>query len=187
MKINFDKKDLILIIIVIFLIIVNLILYQKRILKVNLDEKTDKQIATLVKTDPVGKKKENKPEALPRTDEDTVKYLSGLNERDRMEYYCGKYLSYLENKDYEAAYNLLYVEFKKNYFPKYEDFEEYVKKTYPEEWAVEYDDITRQGTIYVLRLKIIDVFGSKEDEKKIQRIVIQENDYNDFVLSFQVI
>ena len=103
-----------------------------------------------------------------------------------MQYYCGQYFKHLEKHEYDAAYNLLYTEFKQNYFPTVEEFEEYVKKTYPEQWALDYDDITRQGDLYVLRLKILDVLGSRENEK-IQRIVVRENYYNDFVISFQVI
>ena len=103
-----------------------------------------------------------------------------------MEYYCGEYFKHLEKKEYEEAYNLLYSEFKQNYFPSLEDYEEYVKKTYPSNWALKYEDITRQGNIYVLKLTVIDMFGSKEDEKS-QRIVVREDNYNNFVISFQVI
>ena len=109
-----------------------------------------------------------------------------MKERDRIEYYCGEYIKKIEEKDYESAYNLLYPEFKEKYFPILDKYKEYIEKTYPKDFALEYDDITRQGKLYVLRLKVLDVLGNKENEK-IQRIVILENDYNNFVLSFQVI
>lgn len=124
--------------------------------------------------------------AVPKNDEELVKKLATMGERDRMEYYCGEYFKHIEKQEYEAAYNMLYDEFKKNYFPSLEKYEEYVKKTYPESWVLEYDDISRQGNIYVLRLKVGDAFGSKDDVK-VQRVVIQENNYNNFIMSFQVI
>lgn len=178
---KFETLDIILMIITILLIIINLILYSKKFLTPQ-DDFVTYQTTTVVEG------KEEKLEVkVATTDEEIIKELSEMNERERMEYYCGKYLKYIEDKDYESAYNLLYMEFRKNYFPTYEDYVEYIEKTYLSELAVEYDDITRQGTIYVLRLKLIDMLGDKTDEQTTQRIVIQENYYNDFVISFQVI
>lgn len=177
-----DVKLLTLILIVIVLIIINLILFTKKSLQPRIEEKKANETMIMVGEE----KKKPEPVSVPQTDEEIVKMLSGYKERDRMEYYCGQYFKHLEKHEYDAAYNLLYTEFKQNYFPTVEEFEEYVKKTYPEQWALDYDDITRQGDLYVLRLKILDVLGSRENEK-IQRIVVRENYYNDFVISFQVI
>ena len=179
-KIEF--KYLILILIVIMLIIINLILFAKKIVIPKQQQEKKYQLTTVVKE----KEKSTQTITVPQTDEELIKRLSTLGERDRMEYYCGVYFKYLENKEYEKAYNLLYTEFKTKYFPTIEEYEQYIQKTYPQTWALEYDDITRQGSIYVLKLKILDILGSKENEKS-QRIVIKENSYNNFVISFQVI
>lgn len=178
-----DVRLLILILTVIVLIIINLIVFTKKFYKPKIEEDKANEKITIVGEE---QKKTPEPVSVPRTDEEIVKMLSGYGERDRMEYYCGQYFKCLEKHQYDAAYNLLYPEFKQNYFPTVEEFEEYIKKTYPAQWALVYDDITRQGDIYVLRLKILDVLGSKENEK-IQRIVVKENNFNDFVISFQVI
>ena len=53
--------------------------------------------------------------------------------------------------------------------------------------VLEYDDIDRYNNIYVIRLKILDYNSSPSDEPKVQRVVIRENDYNDYVVSFQVV
>lgn len=177
-----DIKLLILILVVIILVIVNLIIFTKKFLEPkNKAEKANEKIIIATQEE-----EETEQVTVPRTDEEIIKMLSTYGERDRMEYYCGEYFRHLDKKEYEAAYNLLYPEFKENYFPTLEEYVEYIKKTYPSEWALVYDDITRQGDIYVLRLKILDVLGSKENEK-IQRVVVRENYYNDFVISFQVI
>lgn len=133
--------------------------------------------------------------------EEVKQYLSTLGETSRMKYYCGEYIKHLQKQEYEKAYNLLYDEFKQNYFPTYESYEKYVKTFYPARFGVVYDDITRQGNLYVLRLKIIDSTGAgsssgagnsnsedggSSENEVIQRFVIRENDYDDFVLSFQV-
>ena len=93
----------------------------------------------------------------------------------------------MKNKDYEKAYNMLYSEFKQKYFQTLDEYEEYVEKIYPNFFAVQYDDFSRQGDIYVIRLIIIDPKNSeKSGEENSQRIVIKENDFNDYVISFQV-
>lgn len=180
-KDNVNKKDLILLIIILLIAIISLIAFVKEFSKDNNEQPANNTVNSNV----ISESKKVQV-TVPKTQDEIAKELSTKGERDRMEYYCGEYFKHIEKEEYDAAYNMLYTEFKLNYFPTVEEFEEYVKKTYPSSWALEYDDITRQGNIYVLRLKIYDVLGSKEDEK-IQRIVIKENNYNDFVLSFQVI
>lgn len=132
------------------------------------------------------KQKKSTTITVPTSEEELIRKLSKMGERDRMEYYCGEYFSHLEKKEYNEAYELLYDEFKKNYFPTVDDFIAYIEKTYPEKWALSYGDITRQGDIYVLKIEILDILGSRDNQKS-QRIVIRENTYHDYVLSFQVI
>lgn len=174
-----DIKFLILLIIVFALIIINLIIY----LKNTVFKKQEELLITPITV--TSEENEQQTTTIIKTQEELIKYLSTLGERDRMQYYCGTFFKHLKHADYEAAYNLLYTEFKQNYFPTIEDFEEYAQAFYPKYFALEYDDITRQGDIYVLRLKIIDV-KNESAEENIQRIVIKENYYNDFEMSFQV-
>ena len=90
------------------------------------------------------------------------------------------------DEKYTEAYYLLYPEFREKYFKTQEEFRDYAKKTYPRSTGFSYNDIERQGSIYVLVITVIDT-NKKIGEEKSQRIVIQENDFNDFVLSFQVL
>lgn len=178
-------SDTVLIFIILILIVISLTLYVKKIL-IPKKQEQQAQNSTQQTTVVSESKQNNQTVEVPKTNEEIIKKLSTLGERDRMEYYCGVYFKHIEKKEYNEAYKLLYSEFKEKYFPTIEEYEEYIEKTYPKNWALEYDDITRQGSIYVLRLKILDILGSKDDEK-IQRIVVKENNYNDFVISFQVI
>lgn len=180
MKRKIERTDIVLILIILILIIINLIVYLKKEVQPNQEETY--QLSTVVSE----QKQQNEQIQIPKTNDELINYLSTLGERDRMEYYCGVYFKYIEKKEYENAYNLLYAEFKQNYFPTLEQYIEYIEKTYPKYWALNYDDITRQGNIYVIRLEVLDVLGSKEDER-VQRIVLRENNYNNFEMSFQVI
>lgn len=119
--------------------------------------------------------------------DDSYNELKDMSERQRMEFYFSEFMDYIENGKYQEAYNLLYPEFKENYFKTLDDFKKYVNKTYPEFVSFSYNDIERQGSIYVLMITVINPDLSKSEAKKSQRIVIKENNFNDFVLSFQVI
>lgn len=113
--------------------------------------------------------------------------VASLNERQRMQTYFGRYLSYIESGDYESAYNLLYDGFKQSYFPTLEDFESYAQNNYPSNMVVEYTNIERQGTIFILTVKIRNALSdSTQTDTPEQQVVVTENDVNDFKLSFAV-
>ena len=53
--------------------------------------------------------------------------LRNMTEKERIKTYVSKYISYIENLDYEKAYSLLNEDFKQNYFKTIEEFETYAK------------------------------------------------------------
>lgn len=174
MKEEIKIIDVILILVAVILITINIIVYMKIYLipNSNINNSTIKE--------------ESNEIDINKADEEVVlEKLKSMSERDRMEFYFSEYATYIEDGAYEKAYDLLYPEFKNNFFPTLEKFEEYAKKIYPEFMTFSYNNIDRQGYIYVLNIDIIDI--DNKDNKKSHRVVIQENDFNDFVLSFQVI
>lgn len=172
---NFKIKDIILILLVLILLVSNITILLN-IMELN-QQKTDVKVNTV-------KEEKNDENTLAEEEEVALEKLKASGERDRMESYFSKFISYIESKDYQKAYDVLYPEFRDTYFKTLDEFKEYVDKTYPNLVAFSYNDIERQGYIYVLILDILDL---KNNTKKSQRIVIQENDFNDFVISFQVI
>ena len=120
--------------------------------------------------------------------------LQNLNERERMEYYYGVFLKYVQQKDYDAAYDLLYDDFKANYFPTVETFKTYMEKRYTSNMTAEYNNIERLGDIYVLWVSVSDLSTKKEyyDGKIVHpsifiNVVIQEYDFGDYKLSFSIL
>lgn len=178
-KIKFN--DLVILTIVLILTVIALSFFAKEVLSPKIQDET-----AGAKKFTVVKEKEKEQIQVAKTEEEIIKKLSTQGEWDRMDYYCGVYFKYISEQKYEQAYELLYPEFKENFFPTLEKYKEYVNKTYPKDFSWVDDDITRQGNIYVLKVKVLDTKGSKENEKS-QRIVIKENTYNKFVISFQVI
>lgn len=113
--------------------------------------------------------------------------VATLSESQRMQTYFGRYLSYIESKDYQSAYDLLYDGFKQNYFPTLEEFIEYVQNNYPNNIVVEYVNIERQGTIFILTVKLRDALTDTTQTDTLERqVVVTENDINNFKISFSV-
>ena len=103
------------------------------------------------------------------------------------ETYFGQYISLIEKKDYASAYELLYDGFKQSYFPTIEDFTTYAQTHYPNNIVVEYTDIDREGTIFILKVKIRNpLTDTTETEVPEQQVVIIEESVNNFKLSFAV-
>ena len=114
-----------------------------------------------------------------------IEDLKDKNERTRIQQYCGKFLRYIESKDYDKAYALLYPDFKTNYFPTVEDFAKYAEEKFPSSLiTVEYNNIERQGKYYILFTTVktpLDASYSMD-----QKFIFIENGFNDFQLSFDV-
>ena len=108
-----------------------------------------------------------------------------MEEKKRITYYFSKYITYLEEKNYEKAYNLLYEDYKNNYSPTLEDFEKYAKERYPDFMRIEHTYMSRQGDYYILTVDIYNLLTNEIIEKE-QKYVIKEKDFLDYVLSFQV-
>jgi len=113
--------------------------------------------------------------------------VATLSERQRMQTYFGRYLSYIESGDYQSAYDLLYEGFKQNYFQTLDKFVTYAQSNYPKNIVVEYTNIEREGTVFILTVKIRDALNdTTQTEVSEQQIVVTENNVNDFKLSFAV-
>lgn len=119
--------------------------------------------------------------------ENRVNKIATLTEKQRMQTYFGQYISYVESKNYEKAYDLLYDGFKQTYFKTLEEFKSYAENNYPNNIVVEYTNIQRQGTLFILTVKIKDALKSIDQEGiEEQQVVIMENSTNDFKISFAV-
>lgn len=120
-------------------------------------------------------------EEIAKTRDDV---LSSKTETSRIKAYVGQFFSTMESGEYQKAYNMLFDSFKSNYFPTEEQFEQYAVNKYPENIVLNYINVDREGTIYVLTIEVID--GLNKANSFEQKIVIEENELNDFNISFQM-
>lgn len=174
MKKKDDKSfTIMLALIACILTVINIKLYISKYEKLN---DTTNEIQNTV-SKPVKKTDEEKRQAL-------IAELKKLKERDRMERYFGEYIGYVEAGEYQKAYDLLYPDFKQNYFPTLEKFTAYVNEKYPDIIIVDYENIERQGNYYVLFVKIPS--GGRESKLINQTIILEEKDYAEYYLSFSL-
>ncbi|MBP3596625.1 MAG: hypothetical protein J6J60_04405 [Clostridia bacterium] len=119
-------------------------------------------------------------------DQALLEKLSGLSEQKRIEYYATEFIKALEGRKISTAYKLLNEDFKKNYFNTEESFGKYVKTYFPKEVSVKYVNMERLENLYVLEVEIKDILNSDEPNHFDCYIVVKENGYADYELSFSV-
>lgn len=112
--------------------------------------------------------------------------LSGMLERDRMEYYVSNFINLLERKKYEKAYELLYEDFKTQYFPTAGQLQTYAENNFSFMMNLEFTNIERNGDVYVLWVKIQDAINGNKNEFAEYNFVVRENAINDVDISFSV-
>ena len=118
--------------------------------------------------------------------EANIETEKNMTERDRIDYYFSIFLGYIEEGKFEKAYELLYPDFKKNYFPSQESFEKYINNYFPISSGVKYDNIERLGNIYILWVELEDLMSESSNNKFDMNVCIEEYGFNDFKLSFSV-
>ena len=119
--------------------------------------------------------------------ETIINNLSKENEIDRIETYLSDFIGKIENQNWTDAYEILYDEFKNNYFSSEDSFKKYCDLYFPKMIDITVENIERVNNIYVLETKINDlVNGNLNDGQISLYFVIRENALNDFDLSFSV-
>ena len=173
---NKKLKIILVIIGILILIVLNLLVYINAHTQNENTNTTQNVINTIV---------EHNIATEEETEQSRKEMLNSYPEATRMKAYVGQYISAIDSKDYETAYNLLYENFRNTYFKTLEEFQNYAEQKYPDEIVVEYLNMEREGTMYIVTISITDPLN--RDTPAIQQnIVIQENDLNDSVLSFNV-
>ena len=172
MENNKRRKTLIILIGVILIVIV-IIAFIIISIKQNSNSTLNNGEASLVNDDMAKANNESELEAL-----------YNMSEQERITYYCAEFFKLVDKKSYSQAYKLLYSEYKENYFPTETSFTEYMKDYFPDDFSIEYTNFERLGDIYVLWISINDTLNGSRGHNFDMNVVIQENDFNDYVLSF---
>ncbi len=96
-----------------------------------------------------------------------------------------KFIQMLNRRDYKTSYHLLDDGFKNNYFKTQNDFERYIRENYPLHYKVAYEEISKQGDIYIQPIELTDITGENKETKKMSIIMKLEKE-SDFIMSFSI-
>lgn len=176
-----QKRVRILVVIAILLILINVYNISKLIIIANNREKAENPDTAEV----TGSENVTAQEIEQNAKDRELEGLINADERTRIQQYCGTFIRHIENGEYDKAYDLLYPDFKTNYFKTLEDFTKYVQEKFPSDLiVVSYDNIERQGQYYILFTTITSPL--RPDYSMEERFFFVENDFNDFKVSFEV-
>ncbi len=185
-KKRIDKSILLTIIILLIVVLINILLIINKIVNpLVTNNNIKKEYQTLVKREEEIIQQARTKKTKEEMEQQELEILKTSGEKARINYYFSKYISAIEDKDYEKAYDFLYDEFKENYFKTIEEYIKYINETYPDFMVVEYDELERQGEYYILTVIIDDMINPNDETKFTQKFVFKEYNFNDFVLSFK--
>ena len=108
--------------------------------------------------------------------------LNNMKEIERIEYYASQFLKAIENEKFEKAYDMLYDDFKNNYFPTMQEFENFAKQNLAKVLSVNFTNVEKNGDIYIIYTEIVDSLTGNEIQ--IEKIIVREEEIGKFVMSF---
>lgn len=111
------------------------------------------------------------------------KYESATDDK-KAGYNINKFITALNAKDYNYAYNCLATSFKQNKFPTLDKFEKYVKNNFYENNKVQYTNGRKEGNYYIYTLNITDANNSENSIQK--NFIVNLKDNREFEMSFGV-
>ncbi|MDD4066823.1 MAG: hypothetical protein PHH22_02485 [Clostridia bacterium] len=108
------------------------------------------------------------------------------NDVERIRMYIGKYISYVNDKDYQGAYDLLDDSFKELNFPTLNDYIQYIEVKYERTKVIEYNKYKIQGFVYVVDTTVKDLGIYKNPTSFAQVFMFKETQPGDYKLSFGI-
>lgn len=114
-----------------------------------------------------------------------IEKYDNANEKEKAALNIQKFISALNDRDYEYAYNCLAEQFKVNNFSTQESFEQYIQEKMFTQNEFEFTQFNNEGEIYIFSLKLTDATGADEKEVVMQ-IIMQLGDDRSFAMSFNI-
>ena len=94
-----------------------------------------------------------------------------------------KWVKMLNNRDYNAAYNVLDETFRNNNFGSEENFENTMRERLPLHYEVQYNEYTEENGTHVTTITLSDINGESEETSQMS-IIMQLKEDRNFVMSF---
>ena len=121
---------------------------------------------------------------LDYEDEEYLAEYASSDDQYKVAYNINKWIKMLNNRDYNAAYNVLDETFRNNNFGSVDNFENYMRQNYGEHYDVEFGDFSNEGNTYVQPLTLTTISGSGENKEI--TIIMRLNENYGFTMSFVI-
>ena len=118
------------------------------------------------------------------SDETKQKYQNA-SEQKKVAMNIDKWITMLNSKDYKSAFEVLDETFRNQYFQNVDEFEEYMKSTFPTYMGVELMEYSKESGVSIQRVIIYDASG-EENWSKSETIIMQLTD-DGFKMSFRIL
>ena len=120
---------------------------------------------------------------------DNEKFIKTYNSSDdqyKVAMNIDKWVQMLNNRDYQAAFKVLDETFRTNNFENDVDqFEEYMRKYFPEHYKLEFGEFSEETGTYMQEITLKDI--TEQDEKEISKTIYMElGEGTNFVMSFNL-
>lgn len=168
-KYKLDRKNIIMIIVFVLLIIFGIFTYYI-IKKKNYRDNLRK----------LNYSEEKVQEHIKKVDE--LKYL---NEDKRARKYLNYFIKNIKEKKYDEEYAKMYSEYKNIFFPTLNDFDIYIKNNFPKDPVVKINNFENIGGLFILFVDILDKDDASNSLKNM-KFIYKEEDLNKYVFSFSV-
>lgn len=117
--------------------------------------------------------------------EETKQKYQEAKEQKKVAMNIDKWITMLNSKDYKAAFEVLDETFRNQYFENVDDFEEYMKNTFPAYMGVELMEYSKESGVNIQKVILYDSTGD-ENWSKPETIIMQLSDEG-FKMSFRIL
>lgn len=117
--------------------------------------------------------------------EETKQKYQGAEERRKVEMNIDKWIQMLNCRDYKAAYNVLDESFRTQYFSNVDDFESYMRNTFPYYYGVNLSDFSNEAGVYIQKIFLTDITAKMK--VPLHETIIMKLTDDGFVMSFRIL
>lgn len=118
-------------------------------------------------------------------EEQTKQEYQQAKEKRKVEMNIDKWIIMLNHRDYKAAYEVLDEEFRANYFQSVDDFEEYMRSTFPIYYGLTFSDYSKEAGVCIQDILLTDI---KAEEKMVfHETIIMKLTEDGFRMSFRIL
>ena len=117
--------------------------------------------------------------------EETKQKYQGAEERRKVEMNIDKWIQMLNCRDYKAAYNVLDESFRSQYFSNVDDFESYMRNTFPYYYGVNLSDFSSEAGVYIQKIFLTDITAKMKIS--LHETIIMKLTDDGFVMSFRIL